>query len=128
MKKAFILSNNPKVWAAFSNVRKINGTLRHVLLEARNLIHQGNTLMTHPLSGSVKPNQTLYKSVIMAVDKGKVDYASLEYIESAISVCDKFPIQKQNWEQTVIEDFQVIDMALLQSAVENLPADIFLIK
>ncbi|MGI6629340.1 MAG: GrdX family protein [Bacillota bacterium] len=128
MNKAFILSNNPKVWAAFSNVRQVNGTLRKVLLEARTLVHQGCILVTHPLAGSIKPNQTPYKSLIMAKKEGKTDYISLNYIESAISICDSFPNQERNRGHKVNEDFQLIDMFLLQSALESLPAGLIINK
>ena len=37
-----------------------------VLLAARDYIHRGYFLLTHPLAGSVKPNQTPFKSIILS--------------------------------------------------------------
>lgn len=36
-----------------------------ILKKARDLIHQNYRLVTHPLYGSVKPNETVFRSVIL---------------------------------------------------------------
>ena len=40
-----------------------------VLYAARDRIHLSYVLLTHPMAGSLKPNQTPYKSIIVAQEK-----------------------------------------------------------
>ena len=42
-----------------------------VLIKARDAIHGGSRLETHPMAGSIKPNQNPYKTVM--ISDGKVD-------------------------------------------------------
>lgn len=123
MEKVFILSNNPMVWRDFPGTNKLEGTLRDVLLQARNFIHQGHRLINHPLAGSVKPNETPYKSLVLSSSKDPLDYNSLCLIESAIEVTDKLPLLERNWGEKVDQDFQFIDLTLLRTAIEQLPLD-----
>lgn len=126
MEKAFIISNNPIVWQTYRQSQKINGSLRHVLIHGRNLIHQGCKLINHPLAGSIKPNETLFKSLILT-GKGKaIDCQSLRLIESAIEVVDKLPVLERNWSNQVMEDFAIIDLSLLRTAIDSLPNMIIL--
>jgi hypothetical protein len=37
-----------------------------VLVYVRDKIHKGHKLLTHPLSGSIKPNESPYKSVLIS--------------------------------------------------------------
>ncbi|MGI6685123.1 MAG: GrdX family protein [Bacillota bacterium] len=126
MEKAMIVSNNPLVWVKYPGCVKIEGTYKEVLIKVRDLIHQGNSLISHPLSGSIKPNETPYKSVLLKVGKGGLDYQSLLLIESAIEVADKFYSYRRNWSDQVIRDFQVIDEDLLDSALEALAPDLII--
>lgn len=128
MKKAIVLSNNPLVWAEFPSAVKFHGTLRQLLVEARNMIHQGMRLVSHPLAGSIKPNQTPYKTLILGGASQKVDLTSLLIIESAINTVDKLPPLDRNWDELVMDDFQLIDLTLLQSAMEGIGADLILKK
>jgi hypothetical protein len=111
------------VWRDFPGTNKVEGTLRDVLQQARNFIHQGHRLINHPLAGSVKPNETPYKSLVLSSSKVSLDYNSLCLIESAIEVTDKLPLLERNWEEKVDQDFQFIDLTLLRTAIEQLPLD-----
>ena len=65
-----ILTNNPLVFTCMSDRFRIvfspELTYREILVKARDLVYIGHTLYTHPLSGSVKPNETPYKSVVVS--------------------------------------------------------------
>ncbi|MBQ9961239.1 MAG: GrdX family protein, partial [Firmicutes bacterium] len=104
------------------NVIYLDVSYEEVLLEVRNRIHQGAQLLSHPLSGSVKPGETPYKSVLVSKTKGKTDIESLEIIEKAIETCRKFPIRWKDFKDEVIEDFKLVDYTLISSAVDSADA------
>jgi hypothetical protein len=92
-----------------------------VFLAVRDRIHLGHSLLTHPLSGSVKPGETLYKTVIVTGEKsaGKkpfsVDEESLAIIEDSIQTCMKLKasVVKKEWGDKILLDFQLIDYSLI---------------
>lgn len=87
---------------------------------ARNMIHEGYDLLTHPLSGSIKPNETPYKSVALKKNAG-LSLDSLEMIEQAILTYKKFEKDKAvpQWIDRVKEDFMVIDFDLIKNALKR---------
>lgn len=117
-----ILSNNPKVIAEQEKVYVVEGSLIDVMYKARDYIHAGHRLLTHPLDGSVKPNETPYKSIVISKAKSALDYESLTIIEGAIRVSEKMLSERPclEWSQRVLADFQVIDSSLLESALVSL--------
>lgn len=91
-----------------------------VLIRARDLIHQGKVLMTHPLSGSVKPNETPYKSVALA-DSSLHEVDSLSMIENAMATYIKFEQNRPlpSWTPRVQQDFMVVDHDLITNALRR---------
>lgn len=121
MNKTVIITNNPLVEQILSrdfNVRMLDTDLRGVLVYVRDQVYAGHALLTHPLAGSVKPNETPYKSVMISEKPVGFDAEQGEIISNAIAVCDKFkPI---GWElnQRILNDFQLVDYTLICSAVD----------
>src|SRR3712207_9358514 len=64
-------------------------TYIEVLEKTRDLVHKGYTILTHPLYGSVKPNETLYRSIVLD-ETDEFDMQSLMLIEDAIATAIKF--------------------------------------
>ena len=93
------------------------GVLQHV----RDLIHGGYELLTHPLYGSVKPNETIYRTIILK-EGSKLDFNSLGLIEDAIQTAEKFKKNKLTPNQTerVKDDFRVIDYDLMSKTVRRI--------
>ena len=90
------------------------------LLEAaRDRVHQGAKLLSHPLSGSVKPGETPYKSIILTMGKGDVDEQSLRLIENAILACAKFQQRCDRYRPAVDLDCRLIDWTLLEGALAS---------
>ena len=96
-------------------------TLREIFIIVRDKVHEGYELLTHPLSGSVKPNETPFKTVFIRKEKGKLNMDSLALIEGAIMTCDKFGGRVIDYKER-IEDFQLVDMSLAESAIPALMA------
>ena len=122
-----ILTNNPDVETKLKdrNVLRIDGTYRDVLVRARDLVHQGHRLLTHPLMGSLKPNETPYRTVAVSSETGALDMDSLLLIENAIETFDKFaqvtrPDRGANTPERMLTDFRMIDLSLITSALEGL--------
>ncbi|WEM45290.1 GrdX family protein (plasmid) [Photobacterium sp. DA100] len=100
-----------------------------VLTLARDKIHTGARLVSHPLAGSVKPHETPYRSIVLLNQQDGLDMASLNTIEQAIEryqvLCKPNPNhmtltaadihrlfpEKQN------RDFQFIDLQLIKSSL-----------
>jgi len=99
----------------------VDGQYIDVLKAVRDMIHKGSKLMTHPLMGSIKPNETPYRSIIIK-DGPALDVESLEIIESSIATAEKF--QRDNrmpcWDERVLEDFRFVDLKLFESALDSI--------
>lgn len=96
-------------------------TYIEILEKARDLIHKGYKLLTHPLYGSVKPNETLYRSVVLE-EAEEFDIQSLLLIEQAIVTAEKFKKNKMtpNWTESVKDDFRVIDFDLIKKTIDRI--------
>ena len=120
-----ILTNNPLVNTKASIERQHllayhPVTYLQVLLLARDYVHQGHRLLTHPLSGSVKPNETPYKSIGITEKPGaSLCLDSLMIIEQAIGICRQLPVLNLPISQQMHQDFRLVDLTLISSALEN---------
>lgn len=121
----FIITNNQKVFDTYKDTWKIeyheDYSLLKILECCRDQIHLGKKLLTHPLTGSVKPNETPFKSVMLSSDHGPLDMESLSIIENAIEVTKKFlnNHEVKNWPQKILDDFRLIDFGLITSGIES---------
>ncbi len=118
-----IITNNKNVRDFFEPLEKytvefIDGGYVEVLLKVRDYVHKNYILLTHPLSGSIKPNETPYKSI--AIEKGEqLDLFSLELIDGAIEVYEKLQhdLKTPLWRENILDDFRVIDLDLIKNAL-----------
>ena len=79
-KSYMILTNNPLVLEKLKDTHNViykDISYEELLKEVRDRIHEGHLLLSHPLSGSVKPNETPYKSVMISERKEEMDSRSL---------------------------------------------------
>lgn len=120
-----VLTNNPLVLDMLKDKQKViykEISYEDVLREARDRVYGGYRLLSHPLSGSVKPNETPYKSIMIGNRKEEVDAQSVRIIESAIESCRKFMFKSDKYKPEVYKDFQLIDWTLLESAMASADA------
>jgi len=123
-KKILVITNNPEVLRIYDKKFQMNfnqGNYYDVLKEVRDLVHKGYELVTHPLVGSVKPNETPYRSIILKQGQS-TDMQSVEIIETSIETYEKFEKMKKapQWGQKVLEDFQFVDLKLFESSFESM--------
>lgn len=123
-----IVTNNPKVakadWKGMQIEYLEGGTYLDVLLRVREYTHKHYSIMTHPLAGSIKPNQIPYRSIIVS-DKPFDDeeyYQSCILIENSIETFHKFMKCKPmpNWPEHFYEDFAEADLSLFEGAYKNM--------
>ena len=116
-----IITNNPLVVRCMSNYYTIEYhdiSFRDILVKVRDMVYEGYELHTHPIAGSVKPNETPYKSIVVSKEKKGFNMEHAELCSGAIITFDKFtPIVRQ-LPQRILDDFQLIDYTLLAGALD----------
>ena len=120
-----VLTNNPLVRDTLKDKKEViykEISYEDVLREARDRVYRGYRLLSHPLSGSVKPNETPYKSIMIGNRKEEIDAQSVRIIESAIESCRKFVFKSDKYKPEVYKDFQLIDWTLLESGIASADA------
>lgn len=118
-----IITNNPLINEKFNKsnpVILLNGGYIDVLYNARDKIHKGSKLLTHPLMGSLKPNETPFRTIILDNVIGNLDMDSLFLIENSIATSKKFPIGEEVLKEEVLQDFRILDLKLIESAISTL--------
>lgn len=121
-----IITNNWKVREYYEGKHQIlfiDGNYGDVLKAVRDKIHAGHELLTHPLSGSIKPSETPYESAAVSEAAGRLNFDSLSIIEASIQSYEKFlshtrQRNHQSYAENTLDDFSEIDLTLLQSALK----------
>lgn len=119
-----IITNNSKVYDKYNSKFNVvfleKGSYTDVLEKVRDHIHLGFKLLTHPLAGSLKPNQTPYKTVIIA-KSDRSDYESIILIENSIEAAHKFLRLRATpkWDDKILNDFKTVDMSLIDNVVKS---------
>lgn len=119
-----VLTNNSLVTEKYCknlDITFVDGQYIHVLKTARDLVHKGAKLITHPLMGSIKPNETPFRSIIVS-EGACLDVDSLMIIENSIAAAEKFLRDNKVpvWSEKVLDDFRFVDLKLLESALESI--------
>lgn len=121
-----LVTNNPKVKMEIENIpiHFLEVEYGDVFQEVKRLIIEDKMiLLTHPLSGSIKPNETYYKSIVLGDSQvGAIDMESLDYIDQGIAVYEKFMKNKMrpNWTERVLEDFAFVDYYLIKDTLTRM--------
>ncbi len=122
-----IITNNRAAARKYSGVAALRETdVAGIFRMGRDAVHLGAVLLGHPLAGSVKPNESPYKSLILSNPADTplaLHTDSLKLIEAAREALDKLPVKTRNYPPQVLDDFMVIDLDLLDSAIAGLPAE-----
>ena len=124
--KNILITNNEYVYVKYKDEFEIiyreEFTYLDVLEYVRDKVHNGHELLTHPLSGSVKPNETPYKTIMISDKKDVLDFNSLKIIEDSIETFKKFRTNKPtpNWPESILDDFRVIDLSLIDNAISRI--------
>ena len=119
-----LITNNPRFLK--ENFRDIEVEYHEVdyldiLKKVRDYIHENWEVVTHPLYGSVKPNETIYRSVLIKKNEA-LDVSSVNLISESILTFKKFRNNREvpQWTDRVKDDFSVIDHDLLLNAIKRI--------
>ncbi|MBQ2854822.1 MAG: GrdX family protein [Oscillospiraceae bacterium] len=117
-----IITNNPLVNTVLSDWYKVefheDASYRDILVMVRDMVYNGYELMTHPMAGSVKPNETMYKSIVVGTDLIGTNLEHCNLMMNALITCDKFKPLGVVYSDYHIKDFQLIDYTLLCGALD----------
>ncbi len=124
-KNIVLLTNNPLVKNKIKTMELMffkDSSYLEFLYSVRDFVHKGHKLLSHPLTSSIKPNETPYKSILISKNTDRLDFDSLNYIENSIELVKSF---KKNdniikYTQTTLEDFQLIDYSVINSGIESI--------
>ena len=125
-KKNIIITNNPKILEEISNKNiEISyfeqADFIEISYKARDFIHLGYKLLTHPIVSSIKPYETPYKTIVLAYNNGEIDLESIELIENSIELLKNFLDKpRRKLTKNIDEDFKLIDYKLISEAIESI--------
>ena len=120
LRNTLLITNNPLVNEKYANKQEtefIDTDFQSVLKVVRDRIHKGHKLLTHPLSGSVKPNENPYKSVLLSKSSAATDADSVMLVEQCIITAEKF--EKKTIHDKHLHDLQVVDLSLISEVLEK---------
>ena len=85
-----IVTNNSKCYDYYKDRYEVeynpDWTYLEVLIRVRDLVHTGAQLITHPMAGSLKPNQTPFRSVVLGSEsmEDKEPWWDVTLVENSI--------------------------------------------
>ncbi len=118
-----VISNNSLVAELDEiEISMFTGNPREVISRAFSMAASGHELLSHPLNGSVKPNQNPFKSILMSRKTRPVDQQSLKVLNSCLSMTEDmlndrplYPIPAE-----ISNDYQLLDFDLLLTSINSL--------
>lgn len=133
LEEAVLYTNNPRVRDLFHTqltTYYFDESLIDLLNRIKVKVSDGYELLSHPLSGSVKPGETPFKSVLLSKEPGEYDLLSVELIDNALErsrfffrhykLSEHAKAADFPWDEQVIADFALVDETLVRSAVESI--------
>ena len=119
-----LITNNPKFnQEKFKDIEieYFDISYLDVLKKVRDYVYDNYEVLTHPLYGSVKPNETIYRSILIKRSE-KLDITSINLISEAVGTFEKFRNNKRVplWTDRVKDDFSVIDHDLILNAIKRI--------
>lgn len=120
-----IITNNPRFteieYKERYNVEFCDTDYIGILEKARDYIHGNYEMLTHPLYGSVKPYETVYRTLVLK-KSNCISFTSVNLIEEAILTAKKFYDMNKNfnWTEKILEDFQVVDKDIIDNTLARI--------
>lgn len=118
-----IITNNPMV----QNIKGyevcwVEGSSQAVYYKVLNFVGLGHKLLSHPLAGSIKPNQNPYRSIVVSKQKGQISEEDLKIISQCLEKVETMSLETTRSDLKVnhAEDFQLVDKELLLNALDSL--------
>ena len=120
-----MLTNNDKVVDKFGNTIKciMCKDYEEVMIKTRDMVYAGHKLLTHPQASSLKPNQTLYRSIIIYPKEGEDNTEDILLIEKCVETFRQWQdIAKspESYPENVADDFKTIDLSVIENVIPRI--------
>lgn len=116
------VTNNPLIIKkGLINTEAVDSDTLSLLLFAKEYILKGHRLISHPLTGSIRPDVSPYKTILLSLSADKVEAESLNIINHAIEYTENLMsthVNPLNWDKKSLEDFQFIDMDIIENFIQ----------
>lgn len=123
-----LVTNNSLCYEKYKDRVKVDylegGSYLDVLVKTRDLAQKGNRIETHPMAGSIKPNQTPFRTVLLSDSRMEEEesIANELMIEDAVLMTEKFlsdhPVR--DWDESIVKDFGQVDLELISGAIDSI--------
>ena len=125
IEKAILLTNNDKAVDKFGNTIKciMCKDYEEVMIKTRDMVYAGHKLLTHPQASSLKPNQTLYRSIIIYPKEGEDNTEDILLIEICVETFRQWQdIAKspESYPENVADDFKTIDLSVIENVIPRI--------
>ena len=122
--KCTIVTNNDRVADKYKDIMKVElvNSYEEVLIKARDMVYDRHRLLTHPQAGSLKPNQTPYRSIIIYPSDNSSNMDDVMMIEKAIETFNKFREIKETpkYEEKIANDYKTIDLSMIDNVMPRI--------
>lgn len=127
--KCILVTNNDravKKWESSVKEVFMLDSYQEVLKKARDLIHTGHKLLTHPQASSLKPNQTPYRTILLYGGPwggpGETSEEDVYLIEKAIETFEKWNAIKKvpGYDEKIANDYKTIDLSMIENVIPRL--------
>lgn len=125
--KFTLITNNIDLYNTMKNKKSLNiifeekYTYGDILEITKKKIQDGYALATHPLCGSIKPNETPYRSILIN-ESNEIDLNGIIILDEAIETYKKFQnnLKTPLWIDRVLVDFRTIDCNIMTQTIEKI--------
>ncbi|NMA54694.1 MAG: hypothetical protein GX952_02025 [Firmicutes bacterium] len=121
-----VLTNNPLVLRQYDELKlvPVDGDAEEVYIKARNLVHKGHRLLSHPLSGNIKPGLAPYRTIVLTEEADRtVDLDSLNYMSAALEAVQRTGRRAaETIPAAILNDYAAVDLSIFESALLSLQA------
>ena len=122
--KCTIVTNNDRVADKYKDMMNVEmvDSYEEVLIKARDMVYDRHRLLTHPQAGSLKPNQTPYRSIIVYPSDNSSNMDDVMMIEKAIETFNKFREIKETpkYEEKTANDYKTIDLSMIDNVMPRI--------
>lgn len=125
IEKAILLTNNNKVIDKYSSTMKCITCENYedVLIKTRDMVYSGFKLLTHPQASSLKPNQTLYRSIIIYPKENDDNTDDILLIEKCVETFrhwQEIAKSPETYPENVANDFKTIDLSVIDNVIPRI--------
>ncbi len=116
--EAILVTNNDRVYEKYKDITNVilMDSYEAVLIKVRDLVYDRHLLLTHPQASSLKPNQTLYRSIAVYPKGSEDNVKDIMLIEKCLEVYyqwQEIAPSPKSYAPSVDNDFKTIDLSVV---------------